>query len=474
MASFKFFKTLERPDGSFNNFRTMWWDASFLYGNNAAQVKQGREFKGGRLKTNPTYPNTLPNDGQVNTTGDNKNSWAGVSLLQEIFLKEHNAVVDAVAEANPDMTDDELYGVGRNVIAALVAKIHTVDWTVELLKTYTLQVGMLTNWVGLPAALSSWLKFLPPLFKLIEKKKADNKGIPFCLTEEFAAVYRLHPMLPPGLVLGEKRDEFIALEDLVGDNGRKTIRENPNRVFEFWDSVLYYPCGHLLPHNYPMALRNVAPTDEAGRGLPDLIDLAAVDLYRDRERGILRFNDFRRSIHLKPFTTWEGLVGKKNTVYAEQLEAVYGPAPHGLENVDLLVGDLYENKLRGFAISETSFIIFLLMASRRLDSDPFLNEYYNEDTYTKAGLDWIDSVSGLKDLLQRHYPDIADKIPKKNSAFKPYGTTDEAVGAWAKAEADGVIPESVTSIWKNVKKENDKFFADLDEKVANEKTALLS
>jgi hypothetical protein len=62
---------------------------------------------------------------------------------------------------------------------------------------------------------------------------------------------------------------------------------------------------------------------------------------------------------------------------ANKREAVYGAAPHGIERCDLLVGDLYENKSKAFAISETSFIIFLVKASRRLDADPFLkNELY--------------------------------------------------------------------------------------------------
>jgi alpha-dioxygenase len=140
MASFKFRKTLERPDGHYDNFRTMWWDASFVYGNNSKMVDQARTKSGDKLKVNKENPNTLPVNGDVAAVGDNKNSWVGVALLQELFLKEHNAVVEAVSKSHPNLTDDELFGIGRNVIAALVAKVHTIDWTVELLKTYTLQV----------------------------------------------------------------------------------------------------------------------------------------------------------------------------------------------------------------------------------------------------------------------------------------------------------------------------------------------
>ena len=85
--------------------------------------------------------NLAQNDGNINRRVlPPLLGYCGVALLQEIFLKEHNAIVTEVANNHPGLSDDELYGIGRNVIAALVAKIHTVDWTLELLKTYTLKL----------------------------------------------------------------------------------------------------------------------------------------------------------------------------------------------------------------------------------------------------------------------------------------------------------------------------------------------
>lgn len=52
------------------------------------------------------------------------------------FLKEHH----------PDFDDERLYRYARLVTSAVVAKIHTIDWTVELLKTDTLLAGMRINW----------------------------------------------------------------------------------------------------------------------------------------------------------------------------------------------------------------------------------------------------------------------------------------------------------------------------------------
>ena len=64
------------------------------------------------------------------------------------------------------------------------------------------------------------------------------------------------------------------------------------------------------------------------------------------------------------------------------------------------------------------------MASRRLTSDPYLNEYFTEEYYTKVGLEHAKSTEGLLDILDRHYPELAkdfknSKGKMKQSAFKP-------------------------------------------------------
>ena len=45
-----------------------------------------------------------------------------------------------------DLDDEHLYRHARLVTAAVIAKIHTIDWTTELLKTNTLIAAMRINW----------------------------------------------------------------------------------------------------------------------------------------------------------------------------------------------------------------------------------------------------------------------------------------------------------------------------------------
>ena len=164
------------------------------------------------------------------------------------------------------------------------------------------------------------------------------------MTEVFAAVYRLHSPSPPGLIVGEDK-KFIPLLDCLGDKGRELFNKSPKRPEELMKSCLAYPCGNLVSSNYPDGFRNFAPTDLLSRDKPkeDHIDLASLDLYRDRERGIRRFNDFRRALNLKPYRSWIELIGG-NAEDARKLELIYGLGQEGIERCELLVGDMYEKK----------------------------------------------------------------------------------------------------------------------------------
>lgn len=227
------------------------------------------------------------------------------------------------------------------------------------------------------------------------------------------SVYRLHPLLPDGLPI--ESEGFVPLMELVGPKGNEKLKSTKTAV-KYWDSILRYPCGNLELFNYPRALRDLAPTDARGQALPEHVDLAALDIYRDRERGVRRYNDFRRGLFMAPKKSIRDLCGENEEAYTAIVE-VYGI--DGIENVDLQIGLLAEKKIPGFAISETAFLIFLLMASRRLEADRFFTTDFNADVYSDVGFAWVKSTSSMRDVLKRHFPELERKIPKNFSAFKP-------------------------------------------------------
>src|SRR5262249_45321849 len=143
------------------------------------------------------------------------------------------------------------------------------------------------------------------------------------------------------------------------------------------------------------------------------LDLAAVDILRDRERGVPRYNVFRKLLHLPPVSSFEALT--RNPHWARELREVYGD----VDRVDLMVGMFAEDFPEGFGFSETAFRVFILMASRRLKSDRFLSTDYNEKVYTRAGLDWVDANS-MTSVVLRHFPTVAPALRGKRNAFQPW------------------------------------------------------
>ena len=74
-------------------------------------------------------------EGGLPITGFNDNWWVGLQILHNIFTREHNVVCEKLRKNYPDMNEEELFGTSRLVVSALMAKIHTVEWTPPFFKT---------------------------------------------------------------------------------------------------------------------------------------------------------------------------------------------------------------------------------------------------------------------------------------------------------------------------------------------------
>ena len=90
-----------------------------------------------------------------------------------------------------------------------------------------------------------------------------------------------------------------------------------------------------------------------------------------------------------------------------------------MEKLDLMVGMFAEKRPTGFAFSDTAFRIFILMASRRLNSDRFFTRDYDPRVYTEAGVKWIDDAT-MAGALLRHWPAAVDGPRRTANAFQPW------------------------------------------------------
>src|SRR4029434_4573901 len=142
----------------------------------------------------------------------------GLSMLHLLFVKEHNAICDMLAAHYPHFDLQRLYETARLINAAVMAKIHTVEWTPAILPNRVLNSAMNSNWYGLLTNLLrakgerhtvAALNIADPIAGGIVGNANDKHGVPYSLTREFLSVYRLHSLLP----------DFIEIHQIGGSDG---------------------------------------------------------------------------------------------------------------------------------------------------------------------------------------------------------------------------------------------------------------
>jgi hypothetical protein len=389
-----------------------WWDGSQIYGNDAVTV-EARRGEGGELRLDDH--GLIPADlvSSADLTGVAGNAWLGLAVLHVLFSREHNAIVEMLHKTHPELNDDDTFDRARLINAALMAKIHTVEWTPAVISHPTTQLAMKINWWGLAgqrAARRFGRLTSGELVSGIPGSPTDHNGVPYSLTEEFVAVYRMHPLLPDDYTFRSVTDNSVLANLEFPDLDALHMRQ---RLEEFGMANSLYSLGLANPgvvclHNYPRSLQHFHKPD----GLT--IDLAATDIMRNRERGVPRYNEFRRLLGMKAPTTFDELT--PNQDWTRELQEVYDG---DIESVDLLVGNYAERLPKGFAFSDTAFRIFILMASRRLKSDRFFTTDYRPGRYTEEGLHWV-ADNTLVSVLLRHFPELASALDNVENGFQPW------------------------------------------------------
>ena len=155
---------------------------------------------------------------------------------------------------------------------------------------------------------------------------------------------------------------------------------------------------------------------------------------RNRRRGVPRYNDFRAGLHKPRIKHWEELCDDQESV--RRMKELY----HSVDEVDTMVGLFAETPPPGFGFSDTAFRIFLLMASRRLQSDRFLTVDFRPEIYSPFGLDWIAS-NGMNSVILRHCPELAGLLPRTTSAFAPWRAAVPGAGP-GRADQEGTPREA--------------------------------
>ena len=544
---------LTRAYRTMQNTNTAWWDASQIYGYDERSIQRVKRDPNDRARLHlepvgmrpgagekqgylPTFGAQDPIIGQwrgQETAGFPDNWSIGMSFFHTLFSREHNLFVDEFRRAQKatpdadsglrdparpgvaikyrDVTDDELFQLGRLVVAAMIAKIHTIEWTPQLLYDEPLFQAMNANWSGLFAEQKFLKRVSGKLAEDLSKSSnpfdknilysavasgagivglgnrgadpnggTNHFGSPFNFPEEFVTVYRLHPLVPDLLEYREWNNhpddirQKVSVMATVRGNATPAMRE---RGLANWALTMgRQRLGLLTLGNHPRFLQNL-PMPRLTESPTKMIDVVALDLIRDRERGVPRFNEFRRQYGLRQLRSFDEFAdprvkdNARQKFFIARMREIYGQHrcdaskiitaaqrnedgspindclgfPDGtmvdnIEDVDTVVGWLAEQaRPHGFAISETQFQVFILNASRRLFSDRFFTSSYRPEFYSTLGYQWVANsgpgpkqfekgkpnghrieIAPLKRVLLRTIPELSQQLEPVVNAFDPW------------------------------------------------------
>jgi hypothetical protein len=432
------------------NVVTAWWDGSQVYGSGDTDLRlptgevvacgllrsrsenTGEAGKGAYVDLPDGYLPVDPRTG-VERSGLVNRTWhLGLSFLHTLFAKEHNAIVDRLRTRYPEMGEEDLFQKARLVNAAVMAKIHTIEWTPGVLPNRILDDGMNGNWYGLISNLFKKGKHRKALNDLagiqirnrefggIIGNATDDHGVEYSLTQEFMSVYRLHSLIRDSITFRSvdgSHTQEVSLGEMRMAGATTLGRAIGHQNIAFSAGTTH--AGQLVLNNFPRTL-----TELSVPGFP-VVDLALTDVLRDREDGVPRFNEFRRGWGMPAFTSWNDFTDEPDQI--ARLKSVYqrdgASDQEAIDRVDLLVGTLASAKRpAGYGFGEELFTLFILNATRRLQADPFYTRWYDAAHYTQAGIDWVDDTL-FKDVLLRHYPDLAATgLANVENAFEPWDT----------------------------------------------------
>ncbi|XP_055905188.1 peroxidase-like [Eupeodes corollae] len=372
----EFVRTLTDRDSNCNykggpveqlNAVTSYLDMSILYGNTDDVNRGIRAFKGGLLIVDqrngqswlPKNPNSTEvcnvdseNDVCYKTGDIRVNSAPGISVLETIFLREHNRLADELAKLNPHWCDEELFQEARKI---LIAQLQHITYY-ELLPIFLGRENMLKN---------KLIYDVPP-----ESHVNDyNPGVDATTLNEFTtgAFRHFHTVVAGRLNL------VTEVRNLKGSLRVSDWYNRPG-IIEVEDNF------DMLCRGLGSQPQRQASVDNELKNFPFKknmssagLDMRAIDIHRGRDHGLASYNDFRQFCGIKRAKNWEDFKDLINTQSIEGLKKLY-KSP---EDVDLIVGGALEYNVEGTLAGPTFLCILTEQFYRTRVGDRFFFENDN-------------------------------------------------------------------------------------------------
>ncbi len=372
----------------YSNDVTSFIDGSMVYGSDLERANWLRSFEEGKLKVSKDISgqqdllpwnttnneSTGPVDGSAPFMADDTRQLTRYFVagdvranenhllisMHTLFVREHNRICDELKDENPTWDDEKLYQEARRKVGAIIQSITYNEWLPSL---------------GIE---------LPPYQGYIPTTD------PSVFNVFSAAAFRIgHTMIDSDIVL-------------MDDDGQMTHMMDLSDVFFKPDNLL--TAGGIEPFLKGMGtqimqemdckivndLRNFLFKESNGIGM----DLASINIFRGRDRGLSDYNKIRQDFGMSPITNFSQITDSQEDVRI--MEELYG----NVNNIDPWVGMLSEKHVTEDAVFGELVMRILKEQFRRLrNGDRFYFE--NDIAFSPAELQELRSTS-LHDVVMRN------------------------------------------------------------------------
>jgi prostaglandin-endoperoxide synthase 2 len=350
----------------------------FLFGANGKVKPEFCDAAGNPILDQPLGLNSLPQGAPQFATlfaagGDRANATPQVSMMNILFLREHNRLAKMLEADNPGWDNDRVFETARNIIIVIFIKIVVEEYI---------------NHIN-----SSNFRFSADP----EVAWKANWNRPNWMTTEFSLLYRWHSLVPEMLNWGG-----------TSFNGAQLLLNNAPLI------------SSGLAASFAEVSANNATEIGLGNSATFLMQAEEKAVAQARTNNVASYNDYREAMDMDRADSFEDIVGKSSNpaetarrkALADELKRLYGTP----ENVEFYVGLFAEPVDENGPLPDLMLAMVAMDAFSQALTNPLLSKHVwgdkdnRELAFTKKGIKVIEDTKTVKDVLLRNASGLGNRF----------------------------------------------------------------
>jgi prostaglandin-endoperoxide synthase 2 len=286
------------------------------------------------------------------------NSTIGNTVMNIVFLREHNRVAGVLARENPEWDDERVFQTARNILIVMLLKL--------VVEEYIMHIGP--------------FDFPIEAVPFIADEERWNR--PNWCAIEFNLLYRWHPLVPDTIGTGSDALDAAGFRN----NNPLVLEKGIEAIMAMCSNE---PAGRIGLLNTPAFL-----VDGSNPKWPSVEEVTVALMRKARLRS---FNDYRQAYGLSRLTNFDQLTS--NSEVRQRLEALYGD----IDKLEWYVGIFAEDYPDYMMMGELLTYMVANDAFTQALTNPLLaRQVFNDTTFTKTGIGMIKSTRSLQDIVTRN------------------------------------------------------------------------